>query len=109
MENAMTKFELNDARKKAILLLDKKVSSVQVRPVTDFKRIDDSVFYAERGGRAFTICIISDVSWEAPVSSYVEDSDDMRHTATLMVDVANSIDGNENDIIELYNKWFGGG
>ncbi len=107
MEFIMPEAGLDDVRQKAIDLLEGKASDVRVRSLSEFNRIDDAVFYAERKGRAFNLCVVSDVEWADPVSSYTEGPDDIRSKAVLMVDVANGLGGNENAIVELYEKWFG--
>lgn len=97
---------LHDVRQQAISLLEGRANGVRIRSASEFSHIDDAVFYAERQNRAFNICVINDVEWDASVSSYEEEADSLRSKSVLMVDVANSLDGNEEKIVELYESWF---
>jgi hypothetical protein len=106
MEITMLEVGLDIVRQKAIALLDGKASGVRVRSLVEFNHFDDAVFYADRQDKAFNLCIVSDVAWESPVSSYTEEPDDMRSKSILMVDVANHLDGNEHEVVELYQRWF---
>lgn len=103
----MSKVVLDDVRRKAIALLERRVNDIRLRSLEEFSHIDDAIFYAERQDKAFNLCVVDNVNWDSPVSSYVEEPDDNQSKSVLMVDVANGLDGNEQEIVALYDRWFG--
>ena len=93
-------------RQQALTLLGELKSGVCVRPTDEFNIIDESVFFAENADKAFNLRIMMDVDWDSPLSFYEEEADEFHLKATLMVDVANKIEGHEQELIELYEEWF---
>ena len=102
----MKKKEIISERKRIIVLLSDLRKDICVRPLSEFREIDESVFFAESEDRTFNICIVENVDWEFPISYYEESADDFRAKTAMMVDIANRVEGNEREVVNLYKRWF---